>query len=146
MKGPRLGAMAWRNLWRRRRRTLITISSIAFGSFLAVLFTALQDRNFADMIDLAARMTGGHVTLQNPEYQDKPTLSRSVQETDDHDRQDPEQDDVDALLLGLDPTVGDYLIVLLIVFQKRFLSENSMVNELQSKYFPGFFLFTWTKQ
>ena len=80
--GPKLGAMAWRNLWRRRRRTLITISSIAFGTFLAVIFTAFQDRNFADMIDLAARRTGGHVTLQHPEYQDKPTLSRSVQDTD----------------------------------------------------------------
>jgi ABC-type lipoprotein release transport system permease subunit len=82
MKGPRLGVMAWRNLWRRRRRTLITISSIAFGTFLAVIFTAFQDRNFADMIDLAARMIGGHVTLQHPEYHDKPTLSRSVRDTD----------------------------------------------------------------
>ncbi len=82
MKGSSLGVMAWRNLWRRRRRTLITISSIAFGSFLAVLFTSFQDRNFADMIDLAARMIGGHVTLQHPEYQDKPTLSRSVVDTD----------------------------------------------------------------
>ena len=82
MEGPNLGVMAWRNLWRRRRRTLITISSIAFGSFLAVIFTAFQDRNFADMIDLAARMTGGHVTLQHPEYQDTPTLSRSVRDVD----------------------------------------------------------------
>jgi ABC-type lipoprotein release transport system permease subunit len=81
MKGPRLYVMAWRNLWRRRRRTLITISSIAFGTLLAVLFTAFQDRNFADMIDLAARMSGGHVTLQHPEFQEKPTLSRSVRDT-----------------------------------------------------------------
>jgi len=81
MAGPSLGIMAWRNLWRRRRRTLITISSIAFGTFLAVIFTAFQDRNFADMIDLAARMTGGHVTLQHPAYQDTPTLSRSVRDT-----------------------------------------------------------------
>ena len=81
MAGPSLGVMAWRNLWRRRRRTLITLSSIAFGTLLAVIFTAFQDRNFADMIDLAARMTGGHVTLQHPEYLDTPTLSRSVQDT-----------------------------------------------------------------
>jgi ABC-type lipoprotein release transport system permease subunit len=73
--------MAWRNLWRRRRRTLITISSIAFGTSLAVIFTGFHDRNFADMIDLAARMTGGHVTLQHPEYLEKPTLSRSIRDT-----------------------------------------------------------------
>ena len=40
--------MAWRNLWRNRRRTLLTLSAIVFGVFLAVLFTALQDRSFAD--------------------------------------------------------------------------------------------------
>ncbi|MCP4567191.1 MAG: ABC transporter permease, partial [FCB group bacterium] len=70
--------MAWRNLWRNRRRTLLTLSSIAFGTSLAIISTAMQDRNFADMIDLAARLGGGHVTLQHPEYQDKPTFSRTV--------------------------------------------------------------------
>ena len=39
MKGPNLATMAWRNLWRNRRRTLLTLSSIAFGVMLAVLFT-----------------------------------------------------------------------------------------------------------
>jgi ABC-type lipoprotein release transport system permease subunit len=32
------------------------------------------------MIDLAARMGGGHVTLQHPEYLDSPTLTRSVRD------------------------------------------------------------------
>jgi ABC-type lipoprotein release transport system permease subunit len=74
----RLSVLAWRNLWRNRRRTLLTLTSIAFGVFLAVLFTALQDRNWADMIDLAARLGGGHVTVQHAEYLDKPTLDRTV--------------------------------------------------------------------
>ena len=39
MKGPNLASMAWRNLWRNRRRTLLTLSSIAFGVMLAVIFT-----------------------------------------------------------------------------------------------------------
>jgi cell division protein FtsX len=34
-----LPAIAWRNLWRNRRRTLLTLSAIAFGLFLAVLYT-----------------------------------------------------------------------------------------------------------
>ena len=73
-----LGSMAWRNLWRNRRRTVLTLVSIAFGTTLAVIFTGLGDANFAAMIDLAARMGGGHVTLQHPEYLDAPTLGRSV--------------------------------------------------------------------
>jgi ABC-type lipoprotein release transport system permease subunit len=74
----RLAVLAWRNLWRNRRRTLLTLGSIAFGVFLAILFTALQDRNWADMIDVAARLGGGHVTVQHAEYLDKPTLDRTV--------------------------------------------------------------------
>jgi ABC-type lipoprotein release transport system permease subunit len=80
MKGTSLTVFAWRNLWRNRRRTLLTLASIAFGVFLAVLMTAMQDRNWADMIDLAARMGAGHVTVQHPEYLDTPTLSRTVDE------------------------------------------------------------------
>jgi ABC-type lipoprotein release transport system permease subunit len=73
--------MAWRNLWRHRRRTLLTLSSIAFGTMLAWLFTGLGDANWRQMIDLAARLGGGHVTLQHAEYLDQSTLSRSVRET-----------------------------------------------------------------
>ncbi len=86
MKGTSLLVMAWRNLWRNRRRTLLTLSSIVFGVFLAVLFTAMQDQNWADTIDLAARLGGGHITLQHPEYLDTPTLTRTVQATDEHTR------------------------------------------------------------
>ncbi len=78
MSGPNLPALAWRNLWRNRRRTLLTMGSIVFGVFLAVVFTAMQDRNWKDMIDLAARLGGGHVSLQHTEYLDKPTLTRTV--------------------------------------------------------------------
>jgi ABC-type lipoprotein export system ATPase subunit len=74
--------MAWRNLWRNRRRTLLTLSSIGFGVFLAVLFTAMQDRNWSDMINVAARLGTGHVTLQHPEQLDAPSLANTVTGTD----------------------------------------------------------------
>jgi ABC-type lipoprotein release transport system permease subunit len=80
VSGPNLTSMAWRNLWRQRRRTLLTLSSIAFGTTLAWLFTGLGDANWRQMIDLAARMGGGHVTLQHADYLDSPTLSRTVTE------------------------------------------------------------------
>jgi ABC-type lipoprotein release transport system permease subunit len=75
--------MAWRNLWRQRRRTILTLVSIAFGGFLAVIMTAMQDQSFSDFVDNAARLGSGHVTIQHPEYLDRPTLTRSVEGTDD---------------------------------------------------------------
>ncbi len=73
-----IASMAWRNLWRNRRRTIVTLSSIAFGTMLAILSTGFGDHNFSQMIDLAARLGGGHVTLQHPEYLEMPTLSRTA--------------------------------------------------------------------
>ena len=83
MKGSSLAKMAWRNLWRNRRRTTITLSAIVFGVFLSVVMMAAQDQNWADMIRLAARLGAGHVTYQHPEYLDSPTLTRPVQGTDE---------------------------------------------------------------
>ena len=82
MNGPGIARLAWRNLWRNRRRTLLTLLAISFGLMLAVMFTALQDRSFADMIDLAARMSSGHVAVQHPEYLDTPSLTRTVPDAD----------------------------------------------------------------
>jgi ABC-type lipoprotein release transport system permease subunit len=59
--------MAWRNMWRNRRRTLVTLSGIVFGVLLAVLFTGLGDSTYGNMINMAARLSGGHVSLQHPE-------------------------------------------------------------------------------
>ena len=78
MNEAKLSVMAWRNLWRHTRRTLITLSAIAFGTFLAIIFTGIGDATYGGMIDLAARLGSGHVTVQHPKYLDKPTLNRTI--------------------------------------------------------------------
>jgi ABC-type lipoprotein release transport system permease subunit len=81
MKGQNLAKLAWRNLWRQKRRTLLTLFSIVFGFFLSFLMNAMQDQNFADMVDLAARLGGGHVVVQHNQYIDAPSLKHTT--TDD---------------------------------------------------------------
>lgn len=77
----KLPSTAWRNLWRHRRRSALTLFSISFGAFLAIMFTSLQDENWAEAVDLAARLGGGHVSAQHPDYHDTPSLKRSVEDT-----------------------------------------------------------------
>jgi len=67
--------LAWRNLWRNKRRTLITISSVCFGLVLAIVFIGLGDGTYGTMIDSAARLGSGHITLENPDYR-KSLLTR----------------------------------------------------------------------
>lgn len=64
--------IAWRNLWRNRRRTLITLVSIAFGFLLAVSFTAISDGYYGQLIDSAASMGSGNVTIEPHGYRGKP--------------------------------------------------------------------------
>jgi ABC-type lipoprotein release transport system permease subunit len=79
--GPKLATIAWRNLWRQKRRTFLTLVSIAFGGFMAVMMMGMQDRVFADFVDTAARLGAGHVVIQHHEYLDTPGLARTVQNT-----------------------------------------------------------------
>jgi ABC-type lipoprotein release transport system permease subunit len=81
MSGPRLPTLAWRNIWRNRRRTLITLFSIAFGTLLAVLMTGIGDSSYAEMIDHAARLGGGHVIVQHEGYLELPSLKKTVRAT-----------------------------------------------------------------
>jgi ABC-type lipoprotein release transport system permease subunit len=67
--------LAWRNLWRNKRRTLITISSVCFGLVLAIVFIGLGDGTYGTMINSAARLGSGHITLENPGYR-KSLLTR----------------------------------------------------------------------
>jgi ABC-type lipoprotein release transport system permease subunit len=77
-----LAVIAWRNLWRNRRRTLITLFGIAFGVMLAIIGTGIGDASYSRMIDYAARMGAGHVTFQHPEYRELPSLEKTVRGVD----------------------------------------------------------------
>jgi ABC-type lipoprotein release transport system permease subunit len=102
-----LATLAWRNLWRQKRRTILTLCSIAFGGFLAVLMTAMQDQSFADFIDTAARLGSGHVVIQHPDYADAPSLTRTVSGTDALRTGSVEDADVDA---AVDRTSGPTML------------------------------------
>ncbi|HEB62965.1 MAG TPA: ABC transporter permease [Gammaproteobacteria bacterium] len=75
-----LNKLAWRNLWRRKRRTLITAFSIAFGVMLAVTFTGAGDHYYTRMIDAGASMGMGHVTIEPIDYNRAPSLKKRLNE------------------------------------------------------------------
>ncbi len=78
MKFGTIAAMAWRNIWRNRRRTLVTLASMVFGTFLAILMTGMGDATYGKMIDMAARMGNGHVTVQHPMQVQAPAPKRYI--------------------------------------------------------------------
>jgi len=77
----KLGKIAWRNLWRRKRRTLITGISIGFGVMLAVTFTGTGDYGYTNMINTSAIMGLGHVTIEPYGYNQTPSLDKRLKKT-----------------------------------------------------------------
>jgi len=70
--------MAWRNLLRNRRRTLITAFSVAFGVLLSVTFTASGDYSYTNLINSSATLGFGHLAIEPPDYNETPSLSRRL--------------------------------------------------------------------
>lgn len=64
--------LAWRNLWRHRKRTIITLSSIAIGFGLAVLSIGIGDGSHNSLIRNAIKLGEGHLTVQPRGYIEAP--------------------------------------------------------------------------
>jgi ABC-type lipoprotein release transport system permease subunit len=63
--------MAWRNIWRHPRRTILTISAIAFAAALLVFTVSMQFGAFETMINSTAKTRMGHLQVQAEDYYEK---------------------------------------------------------------------------
>jgi putative ABC transport system permease protein len=76
--------LAWRNLWRNRKRTLITVSAIVFAVVVAVFMQSVNRGSHEQMIDNMVRFHTGYVQLQDCRFEDEPSLDNSFTFTDEH--------------------------------------------------------------
>jgi ABC-type lipoprotein release transport system permease subunit len=60
--------MAWRNLWRNRRRTLVNAVAGGFGLMLALAWSNLAQGNYRAMIRDAVRAGSGHAAVYSRDY------------------------------------------------------------------------------
>jgi ABC-type lipoprotein release transport system permease subunit len=66
--------MAWRNIWRNPRRTILTIGAITFASLLLVFMLSFQFGSYETMINSSVKIHTGHLQIQAVEYQDKKSI------------------------------------------------------------------------
>lgn len=69
--------IAWRNIWRNKTRTLLTLSVLFISVFLAIVMTSEEDGTFGKIIDNVIDMTG-HVQIQNTEYWENKSINQGV--------------------------------------------------------------------
>ena len=70
--------LAWRNLWRHKRRTWLTASAIAFATMLLVFMITLQLGAYDMMIDTTLSAYIGQMQVQREGYKDKPQMRSTV--------------------------------------------------------------------
>ncbi len=75
--------LAWRNLWRNHRRTLIMLAAIVVGAWAMIFMTALMRGMVDDMVRDGIRALPGHVQIHHPAYRDDPTISNSMMPPND---------------------------------------------------------------
>ena len=69
-----LAKIAWRNLWRNPRGTLLTALALGLGLTLLLISLGLLDGSHEQMVGNAVRFGSGHVVIQAQGYQDTGSL------------------------------------------------------------------------
>lgn len=70
--------MAWRNIWRNTRRTVLTACAICFASVLLIFMLSLQFGSYATMINASVKIHTGHLQIQAAGYHEKKRMRMVV--------------------------------------------------------------------
>ncbi len=74
--------IAWRNIWRNRKRTLITSGSVFFAIILAVFMRSATDGVYEGMIQNVVSFSSGYIQLHAKGYWDERSVDNSLKVTD----------------------------------------------------------------
>lgn len=75
--------LAWRNIWRNKRRTLITTASILFAIFFALIMRAMQLGTYDSMIDNVVTAYTGYIQVHKKGYEDNKTINMVFDSSDE---------------------------------------------------------------
>jgi putative ABC transport system permease protein len=70
--------LAWRNLWRHRRRTWLTVAAMVFCNVLLIFLISLQLGSYQLMIDNSLAFYKGHLQVQHRGYLEDQRMRLSV--------------------------------------------------------------------
>lgn len=74
-----LAKMAWKNIWRNRNRTIITMAAIFFAVILSVVASSLQTGIFDNLVKNVVSFYTGYVQVHKQGYWDEQILDNSFE-------------------------------------------------------------------
>ncbi len=70
--------LAWRNIWRNKRRTLLTAASIFLAIFLALIVRSIQIGWFDNLTEIVVQSYTGHIQIHKKGYWDDRDINNSM--------------------------------------------------------------------
>lgn len=70
--------LAWRNIWRHPKRTLLTAAAISFAIMVLQFFYSLQLKSYDAAIGASTGIFHGHIQIQGTGYNDTPEIRNIV--------------------------------------------------------------------
>jgi putative ABC transport system permease protein len=89
-------SMAWRNIWRNRRRSLLTVLAIGLGLAFNIFLRGITDGWHDEMVDNSVRAEIGHIQIHHAGYQDEPSINKTL----------PDAGKVERAIRGLPGVLG----------------------------------------
>lgn len=74
--------LAWRNLWRSKGRTLITVASVFFGVLISTVMSSMQEGSYSSMVDNVVRFYSGYIQIHQEDYWENKTINNIFEPTD----------------------------------------------------------------
>lgn len=74
--------ISWRNLWRNKRRTILTVASVSLGLALMLVSLGIGDGSHKQLVESAVRMGSGHVLIQAVGYQERDEFELTLDQND----------------------------------------------------------------
>jgi len=74
--------IAWRNIWRQKRRTLITVGAMAVGVAFSLAMIAISDGMYMMAFDLMVSENMGHVQIHHPDFPKQRAIYDTIEDGD----------------------------------------------------------------
>jgi putative ABC transport system permease protein len=135
--------LAWRNIWRNKRRSFISIASVLFAVMFAIMADSFERGSYENMLKNLVNFSTGYIQVQDVLYEEEPSIDNILLYDEAlTSTLEKFQEDIDftvprlqgfALAAGATKTRGAYILGIEPEKEKR-------LNDLESRITEGEFL------
>ena len=137
--GSMLLKLAWRNIWRNKKRSLITLVSVVIAVFLSLMMRSIQLGMYKHMIDNVVGSYSGYIQVHTKGYWDERSINNALKTDADFIEKIKKSKGVEAVLPRLENfglvSIGE--LTKAVSINGVVLEEENKIQDISSKLIKG---------